>query len=102
MEDVIKLSIIILFTGIISSIPGLLFGFWLAKNGFARQSIIPTFVVAICLALVKQIWYGNLSWWYFGILTLLATTIGINRADLWLTFKKGRWWWKLENNNKDS
>jgi len=100
--EVIRSSIAILFIGIVVSIPGFLFSLWAAKNGFARPIASPIIVLALCSALIKQVWFENVSWVYFGVLTLLAVTIGINRADLWTTFKQGRWWWKLKGNDKDT
>ena len=98
------ISILIIFTIIISNVViAVLFERWLVKKGYIRDNInmIETLLFPIGIVVVKLIWYTNTSWWYFLPLMILGETIGVNRADLWTTMKRGKWWWNSPKNERD-
>jgi len=82
--------------GLIFTIPGVLFERWLVTNGVVRDRTRDMIIVVFSIVFIRQMWYPSLSWWYFALFLLLGMTLGVNRADLWTTMRRGRWWWKSE------
>ena len=100
MIQFLLFGLITLGIGLSLAIPGLLLEKWLVKKGFVRDQSGIILFGAVCLTFIKRVWFENLSWWIMLLIIILATTLGANRADLWTTFRRGRWWWKPENENK--
>jgi len=79
---------------LISSIPGLIVSKYLENKGFVRkQSKFWYFVLVIILAVLGSMIAPESHWLLFVITTLLATTFGYHRFELWYSFRSGRWWW---------
>jgi hypothetical protein len=82
-------------------IPGLLIGNSLRKKGLAWSGpwvhILTTIVCAIGIRL--QFPKATLT---FILIVLPLLSISIYMNELWLSTRKGRWWWKSENRNRHS
>jgi hypothetical protein len=96
LEFIVRFFVVPLIMGILLSVPGVLFERWLVTRGIVRDNTRSVFVVVFCTVYIKQIWFETISWWYFIPFILLSVTLGVNRADLWTTSKKGKWWWKSD------
>jgi hypothetical protein len=70
--------------------------------GLTRGNTIVLLLVSFILTILKQLIDYDGSIYIFGLFIVIAGTIASNRYDLSKTLQKGRWWWKLENDNEDS
>jgi hypothetical protein len=101
MTDILRYILLPIAISILFSILGILFNSWLCKIGVSRDTkwqiiIIGTFF----LVFLKQFFYENVSWWFYGIVLILGVTLAVNRSDLGETMKKGAWWWEAKENKK--
>lgn len=79
---------------LVSSMPGLLISRYLESKGLVRhQSKIFYIVLIIIVATIFSIKAPEAHWSLYVIISLLVTTLGIQRFELWYSFKLGRWWW---------
>jgi hypothetical protein len=79
---------------LVSSVPGLMISRFLERKGLVRiQSKIFYIGLMIVVALVISIKAPGVHWLFYVIVTLLVTTLGIQRFELWYSFRQGRWWW---------
>jgi hypothetical protein len=76
------------------AIPGIIFERWLVIKGIVRDRTRDLIIVVFSIVFIRQMWYPNVSWWYFALFLILGMTLGVNRADLWTTMRQGKWWWK--------
>lgn len=81
--------------GVLNAMLALLFEHWCIKNGYIRKInyMVWPILLPFGIAIIKIIWFYNDSWLYFIPPLILAETVGINRADLWTTMNRGKWWW---------
>jgi hypothetical protein len=100
MPDILKKIGIILITGIIFSVIGILFRKWLTKNGIAQDRIWDIVTFSFFIAVVYQVWFQGLSWKWVAVVELAGVTLGVNRMDFWYAANRGDWWWKKEKMNK--
>jgi hypothetical protein len=78
---------------------------WFAKIGAIhgdrlRANIIIIVIGTLTLIFVKPFLFDKLSWWVYGILIILAGTLGTHRGELNQAIKHGTWWWKPKKNGK--
>jgi hypothetical protein len=85
------------FVSLVSSILGLLLAKYLEKLGLVRkQSLYWYFSLIIILPVIFSIIKPNAQWWLYIIATLITSTLGYHRFELWYSFRLGRWWWLKE------
>jgi uncharacterized membrane protein len=99
--EYLKYAFEILIMTILFAIPGILIDAWMVAQGLIRGDKVSVVIGVLCLVLIKIIWFNSVSWWLWGAAIVLGMIFAVHRADLWATMKKGRWWWKPENVNKD-
>lgn len=70
--------------------------------GFVRGSTIMLAIASFVMIFIFRVLIdSNSSFYTYGLIIILALPIGANRYDISASIKKGRWWWKSENNKKD-
>jgi hypothetical protein len=97
MSEILRQVGIIVFVGSLFSALGMIFQNWLAKKGIVRPNKAAIILFAFAAALIKQLWYEDLSWAIWCLLATLGLMLGVNRGDLWTTMYRGSWWWKDTN-----
>lgn len=70
--------------------------------GLTRGNTIGLVIATFVLTALKQLVDYDGSPFIFGLFIIVIGTLGVNRHDLVKTLQKGKWWWKSENNGKDS
>lgn len=93
MADIYRYIFLPIAIAILFIIPELIIDTWLYNIGVSRKSKQEIIIVTFFLVFVKQIFYENLSWWFYGIMLMLVMTLAAHRSDLGETMKNGRWWW---------
>ena len=95
--DLIKLLVTSILLGLLCSIPGLALNTILMRKGLIRDSKV--FIVFGCILgmLACQAFFPPVPAWLAMILIGFASPSGAFRNDLWLTSRRGRWWWKDKN-----
>ena len=63
------------------------------RKGIVRDGQMPAAAVTVSAVPIRQIWFQSVSWWVMVPLVLLAGIVGANRADLYTTSYRARWWW---------
>jgi hypothetical protein len=99
--EVLRIVIAVLVELILLSVPGYLFHRWAVKNGVIRTPILFVFITVFASIVIKRSWFADISEWLFAMLVVIASTIGVNRADLWSTYQHGRWWWKSNSSEHE-
>ena len=94
MTEIIYIAVNTLLIGFVFALPGILWNRWLVKEGIVRDSTGPLLVLVFGLVLIREIWYKDISWWYFVLAIIPVITLGIHGPDMWTTMNRGRWWWK--------
>jgi len=74
-------------------IPVLFVQKWLIRKGIVRDGQMLAAAVTVSAVLIRQIWFQSVSCWVMAPFVLLAGIVGANRADLYTTSHRGRWWW---------
>lgn len=100
--EYIRYAFEILIVTLLFAIPGLFIESWIDAQGFAPSDKVSMIIGVLISVLIKTIWFHSTSWWPWGIAMLVAMIFAGHRGDIWMTMKKGRWWWKTENKNSDS
>jgi hypothetical protein len=59
--------------------------------GFPRGNTIGLVIVPLFLAIMKQFIDYEGPFYIYGLFIIIAGPIGVNRADLTMTIKHGRW-----------
>lgn len=78
-----------LVIGTLFSIPGILFGYWLKRKNIAPNRWLLTIVFCVILVFVKRIWLPNLSFYWFGLILVAGSTLGLYRMDIyWAASRK--------------
>lgn len=72
----------------------------LIQYGFVRGGAFSAAVAVVITVAVWQIWFPTASWCVVTPVVVLAMTLGANRADLWTTVNRGRWWWKSKGSDE--
>ena len=91
MIETIQFVLSSLVIGVLFSIPGILFGYWLKKKNIAPNRWLLTIVFCVILVFVKRIWLPDLSFYWFGLLLIAGSTFGLYRMDFyWATSKKSK------------
>lgn len=90
----------ILLMTVLFSILGLLIESWMDSQGLAPSDKIASIISIFLLVSIKTIFFHAASWVLWGIALVLAMIFAVHRGDLWITLKRGRWWWKSGNNSK--
>lgn len=86
-----------IFISLVSSIPGLLISRLLEKKGLVRrQSKVFYIGLLIAVALFCSMRVPYAHWIIYVFISLLVTILGIQRFELWYSYKMGRWWWLKE------
>lgn len=70
---------------------------WLISRGIVRRGQLGAPIFAVAVVVARQIWFMDVSWWFYVPFTILAAIVGTNRGDLSTTGNRGRWWWKKED-----
>lgn len=83
---------ILLFT-LIFSILGIIIEYLLDLFGFAPSDRVSMLLSTFITVAIKVFFFKGISWWLWGGLMLLTLVFAGHRWDLWMTIKKGRWWW---------
>lgn len=83
-----------IFVILVCSIPGLFLTKYLEEKGIVRkESRLWYFFLVIVIPVVYAIIRPNVPWQFFMFATLLISTLGVHRFELWYSFRFGRWWW---------
>jgi len=91
----------ILGTALVISLLAILVERILISNGFARGNQIGLVVaISFLVTLVHFADYKE-SIYLTGLFMIIMGPIAVNRYDLTMTIKHGRWWWKKENLSTD-
>jgi len=69
--------------------------------GFARGNTIGLVIVSFLVAIFKQLLNPNDPVYIHAMFIIIAGPFAVNRYDLANTLKKGRWWWKSQNDAKE-
>jgi hypothetical protein len=100
MNWIFVFFISVLGIGLLFSVLALMVERLLVTNGIIRKNtawlVIACFFTAFCRQLYPDIHVS----WLLGVFIVVFGPIILNRSDVYDTFKKGRWWWKNENNTK--
>lgn len=68
----------------------------LIVKGYIRGNTIWLIIGSLILAIFKQADFKN-SLYVYILFAAIAIPLLINRYDLSITIKKGKWWWKTDN-----
>ena len=68
--------------------------------GYTRGNTVGLIIGSFILAIFKQLVNPNDSLYMYVLFAVIAGTMALNRDDLANTMRKGRWWWKSENDSK--
>lgn len=80
-----------LVIGIFFSVPGILFGYWLKRKNIAPNRWLLTIVFCVILAFVIRIWLPGLSYFWFGLILVAGSTLGLYRMDIyWAASRKSK------------
>lgn len=71
----------------------------LVKSGYVRGNTLWLIPSSFILAIYKQVDFRNPLYVYI-LMALIAIPLIVNRYDMSLTIKQGKWWWKSEHNKK--
>ncbi len=100
MSSLFIFCVSVLGVGLLFSIPALLVERLLIANGIARGNSVWLVIVSFFAALYKQLTYPEPLYWLLGVVAVMICPLVVNRYDILDTLKKGRWWWKNEDDTK--
>ncbi len=100
MIGIVQFIFMVILISVVLIAPGLILEYWFVKMGYVRDNKWMIIVLTISLVVIKQLWFKDISWWVWGIATVLGIILGGNRGDLGETIKSGAWWWKSEKKRK--
>lgn len=102
MNDLTNFILITIVFGVAVSVLSVLAERLLISNGFTRGNTIGLVIATFISSVIKQLIYPSGSLFLFGLLLVVIGVMAGNRSDLTHTMRKGKWWWKSENQNKTS
>jgi hypothetical protein len=88
MIEKIHFVLVTLLVGVLLSVPGVLFGSWLKKKNIAPNRWLLTIIFCMVLVFAKRIWLPNLSYYWFSLILIVGSTVGLYRMDIYWAFKK--------------
>lgn len=97
MPEMLGSVLISLAIAVALAIPAFVIQTLLTKNGIVRNGQLGVVVCTVLAVFARQIWFQDISWWFGVPFILWAAILGVNRADLWTTANRGRWWWKASD-----
>ena len=68
--------------------------------GYTRGNTVGLVIGSFILAIFKQLVNPNDSLYASVLFAVIAGPMALNRDDLANTLRKGRWWWKAEDDSK--
>ena len=86
--------------GVLCSIPGILVGRYLAIKGIARAHSKMEVATSIAGMFIVRLMLPDLPLIYIVPFFLFLSPLGAYRADLWTTFRSGKWWWLKKNDER--
>jgi len=86
--------------GVLCSIPGVLIGKYLTKNGLATDRTILEVTSNVFGLFLTRLILPDIPLAYVVTLFLLLSPLGVFGFDLWTTFRNGRWWWMKESSER--
>ncbi len=93
MRAFMELHLTAFIAGGVLSILGVLSQHLLIRYGFVRGGPLSGVVAVVIVVALWQFFFPSASWCVVTAVIVLAMTLGANRADLWTTMNRGRWWW---------
>lgn len=68
--------------------------------GLTRGNTIGLVIGSFVLVIFKQLVDHNTPFYVYIIFNVVVVPMSVNRYDLINTIRKGRWWWKSENDKE--
>lgn len=90
MIEIIQFVLVSLLIGVLLSIPGVLFGYWLKKRNIAPNRWLLTIIFCVVLVFAKRIWLPNLSYYWFSLILIAGSALGLYRMDIYWASKKSK------------
>lgn len=87
----------VIANGLLFSLLSVLAERLLIISGLTRGNKIGVVIVAFTLAILKQLLNYDAPLYIYGLVIIIVGPLSVNRADLTVTLRQGRWWWKTEN-----
>jgi hypothetical protein len=96
MKDVIIFILKTVGIGILLLIPTIVIQKWLIKIGAVRDGLFRIIIGIFLVVFIKQLWFSEDSWLFWGALIIIGCILAMNRGDLWDTMQYGLRWWESE------
>lgn len=83
MIDYLSFGITTIGIGILFAIPATILGYWLEKSEVAPNRFWLSLIFCIVSVLIKRIWFPDISYYIFGSMIILGSTLGVYRMDIY-------------------
>jgi hypothetical protein len=88
MLDILISILISIGTGVLFAIPAIVLGFWLKKAGIAPYRSWLSLLFCVVLAFIRQFWLLNLAYGWLALLSVIGSTLGVYRMDIYWSIKQ--------------